>query len=203
MGGLGSGNRWQMASKGTCEMSNRVDLRYLSKHNILRPGYSGSLTWRIGDEPSGGIQIRAHTHSLQLVYRFRPYGQDDWQEVNEHIRYGFTEQNFGGHRRWFLCPRCHGRCLVLYGGNYFRCRKCKNLSYQSQREDGYDRANRRARKIRAILGEPDGILDDPLPPKPKGMHWKTYDALCRECERLDGIVSDQMILHLERLVGSV
>lgn len=201
MGGLGSGNGWQTASKGTCEMSHRVDLRYLSRHNMLRPGYAGSLNWWIGGERSGGIQIRAHVHSLQLDYRFRPYGETDWQVVSEHVWYGFTEQNFGGSRRWFLCPGCHGRCLVLYGGHYFRCRQCKNLVYQSQREDIYDRASRRARKIRAILGEPNGSFDDPLPPRPKGMHWKTYAAFCHECECLEQTVAEKMTWHMERLFG--
>ena len=48
-----------------------------------------------------------------------------------------TPCNYGGKRWWFLCPKCHRRCRVLYlapGFTYFICRICGNLSYESQQE---------------------------------------------------------------------
>jgi hypothetical protein len=65
----------------------------------------------------------------------------------------------------------------LYSGNIFACRHCYRLAYPSQREALYDRAARRADKIRDRLGWEPGILNgEGL--KPKGMHWKTFGRLC-------------------------
>ena len=45
-----------------------------------------------------------------------------------------TRCNYGGFREWFECPGCEKRAGVLYGAeDAFRCRKCLNLAYLSQR----------------------------------------------------------------------
>ena len=48
-----------------------------------------------------------------------------------------------------------------------------------------ERAARRARKLRARLGEAPAVLGGPLPDKPLRMRWPTYGRLCdtiREAE---------------------
>jgi len=54
-----------------------------------------------------------------------------------------TPCNFGGVRYWFICPLsvngvyCGRRTGTLYlasGGNYFGCRQCYDLSYESRNE---------------------------------------------------------------------
>lgn len=74
---------------------------------------------------------------------------------------------------------------ILYGGEIFACRHCHKLAYQSQREPGYDRAARRADKIRERLKWEPGILNG-SGDKPKGMHWKTYHRLAlQQCAFAD------------------
>ncbi len=51
------------------------------------------------------------------------------------------------------------------------------MAYPSQREEAYDRAARRADKIRERLGWEQGILNGKGWDKPKGMHWKTFQRL--------------------------
>jgi hypothetical protein len=69
---------------------------------------------------------------------------------------------------------------VIYGGSFFRCRRCHGLKYQSQYEPPFTRAANRALKLRDRLGRTNSI-EDSFPQKPKGMHWRTY----RRLEALD------------------
>jgi hypothetical protein len=69
---------------------------------------------------------------------------------------------------------------ILYGGSIFACRRCHRLAYPSTRETPGDRAARCADRIRDRLGWPGGILEGSGWGKPKGMHWRTYEALSRK-----------------------
>ncbi|WP_425418446.1 hypothetical protein [Oricola indica] len=137
---------------------------------------------------------------MELDYKTREYGDDEWKSVNEHVQLIRQEQPLGGFRRFFLCPRCFRSCMVLYGGAYFRCRKCYRLSYASQNEDGLDRLRRKAEKIRTKLG---GVadLEEPYPEKPKGMHWQTYNKLRERGERLEAQWDAGLAYMMARLVG--
>ena len=175
MGGPGSGN-WFRASSGTTEGSRRVDIRYLKKMKFLTPGTSRLLRWSCAGEESGSIQFRTESDRIILTYRFREYGEE-WEDIEYPVYFDSTACNYGGTRKWFLCPAqgCGRRVAVLYGGKYFLCRHCHDLAYQSQSENRALRASRRSRKIIERLGG-DGYGDF-YPNKPKGMHWKTYHRL--------------------------
>ena len=68
-------------------------------------------------------------------------------------------------------------------GSRFRCRRCYRLSYSSQAETRADRATRAMFKIVRRL-DPEEDCND-LPPKPKGMHWRTYERLAERYEAYD------------------
>jgi hypothetical protein len=96
-------------------------------------------------------------------------------DVDETFALNYTKQNFGGQRRWILC-KCGCRCRVLFGGKYFRCRTCYQVTYQSQYERFRVQGMARAEKARERMGFEVGFAY-PFGPKPKGMHWRTYYAL--------------------------
>lgn len=183
MGGLGSGNYWQ-SGRATCEASTRIELPYLRKRGMLRPGYRGSLSWNVGGSPSGSISFHMHQSGMELIYKYRKAGEDEWRDVSETIPFAFTGQHLGGRRRWFVCLSCGRRCGVLYGGTHYRCRKCWNLAYASQSESPSSRAISKAQKLRRRLGGSES-LDDAFPKRPKGMHRRTYQRLRAKGEALD------------------
>ena len=78
-------------------------------------------------------------------------------------------------RVWFLCPGCARRCRALFGGARFRCRRCHGVRYSSQAETKADRATRLYPK--AEINE--------LPPKPRGMHWRSYERLADRYQAYD------------------
>ncbi len=169
----------------------------MRRKGLLRIGHRGTLFWSIGGETRGSISYVMHAERLQLLYSI----QDDAGErkdVDDSIAFAFTSQHLGGERRWFRCSRCGRRCSVLYGGARFRCRKCYRLAYQSQNEAPMWRGLSQAQKLRQKFGG-SGSMDEPFPTKPKGMHWRTYDAICRKAARLEGQVNAMEMVWLSRL----
>ena len=131
------------------------------------------------------VQYRLAPDHMRLEYSVTRQGEK--VAINERFDFAFTEQPFGGSRRWIVCRSCQRRCRVIYGGVYFRCRQCYRATYPSQYElirlPGISRADR----MRDKLGGDPGLLN-PFPRKPKGMHWRTYRRLQRE----DWAASDRL-----------
>jgi len=179
MGGYGSGRR---GSKNTTESQHRIDIRWLRKQGFLQPGATRSLSWSRGDKETGFIHYHMETNRMILDYRYR-FDGGEWEPVEQIIAFDRTPCKYGGHRTWFLCPRCWKRVAVIYGaGKYFLCRHCYDLAYSSQQEGKSDRLMRKARKIRRRLVGSDN-LSEPILFKPKNMHQKTFDWLRREADR--------------------
>lgn len=103
-------------------------------------------------------------------------GNGNGQTVTQYLRVERVPRHFGGVRPYFRCW-CGRRAEKLYqlcGHGFYRCRRCQNLAYQSQREDAADRAFRRLGKIKARLGGDPDILAS-FPPKPRDMWRRTYE----------------------------
>lgn len=90
---------------------------------------------------------------------------------------------------------------MLYSEPFY-CRACHGLTYQSTRENGPERGLRRAQNIRQQLGG-SADLTAPFPPKPKGMHWRTYERLWREARASEAEYLGGMLAALERITGKL
>lgn len=82
-----------------------------------------------------------------------------------------TACNLGGHRHWFLCPKCSRRCAILYP---VACRTCAQVDYATLSMSPLDRKITAAIKVRTKLGQKSGGTCVPFPDKPKLMRWHTY-----------------------------
>jgi hypothetical protein len=179
MGGIGSGRRERWGKKTSTEEVPWIDIRYLRKQGILRPGYASRLTWSRRNGPIGSIFIRVARDHLRLMYHHQSRGEGQ-QTIEERVPLDQTPCNYGGERQWFLCPHCRKRVAILYcPSDRFLCRHCYGLPYASKNENHTDRMLRKVWKIRARLGGSDN-LTIPILQKPKGMHWKTFDRLLTE-----------------------
>ncbi len=77
MDGSGSGNRWRYGTRSTCEASLRIDVRYMRKQGLLRPGFHGTLSWSPYGERTGWIHYKVHPNSLEVDYRTRPADEEE------------------------------------------------------------------------------------------------------------------------------
>jgi hypothetical protein len=181
MGGSGSGNYYRGSSRTTCEGSKRIDIRYLKKRGWLNRYSAGSLSWSRGGEPTGNIRFIIQAGTMTLNFKCRQFSDDEWESIEQTIRFDQTTCNYGGYRHWFLCLNCSARVAILYGADaLFLCRHCYRLPYASQGEGYLDRMSRKVRKLGDRLDteqlggiERDGYF------KPKHMHWKTFHRLRR------------------------
>jgi len=135
MGGFGSG-RSRRAS-ATCESSTAPISRTLGAISC----FSRAPAQRSLGRAAACAQDRSGSWSskVRLLYTTSE-GDGATVHVNELVPFVTTATSFSGRRPWLQCLSCHRRCRVVYGGQYFRCRQCHCLSYQSQREPSYGRA---------------------------------------------------------------
>lgn len=178
MGGFGSGRRWHYGAKDTIEDYMPIDIRRWKREGMLTPGTSFTASRICNGETISSIRVRALSDRVILSYRHRS-SISGWGKMDYPVYLEWTPCHLGGKRPWFLCPArgCSKRVAILYGGAIFACRHCHQLAYPSQREADYDRAARKANKIKERLGWEQGILNPKGWKKPKGMHWRTFKRL--------------------------
>lgn len=179
MGGMGSGRTYHLGAKDTVFSCQSIDIHYLKKQGLLFPGCSTTLSWSMNGRRTGSIGCRATEDGLILNYTC------DGQSIRLTVPIVYSSCNYGGRRPWLQCPRCSFRVGKLMGvGRTFVCRHCGDLAYKSQRESERDRLLDRAQTLRKRLGGTANTFE-PIPWKPKGMHWKTYWRLRRQIEEYE------------------
>lgn len=183
MGGYGSG-RTAYRSTGTCDDHKRLDIRAIHRRGLLTGRLPFSWQWSRKGEPCGSIQIWPGDNTVTLHYRIRS-NDAAWTEMQESVSLDWTAPHLGGQRPWFLCPGCGRRVAILYlGHSRFRCRGCLRLVHTVCHETRSDQLLRKAWKLRrraAGSNDTGGGVGDGIS-KPKGMHWRTFERLCKQAE---------------------
>jgi hypothetical protein len=207
MGGFGSG-RPSGSGRDTVESCRSIDVNRLHKAGCLRPGWWGGWQWTRDGEKVAWIDLRAEADRLCLTYRVRIAG-GEWQDVSETVRIVRVPCRFGGARPYFICPgvvnriSCGRRVAKLFGpGRYFLCRHCYRLAHASQSESGWDRALRRANKIRQRLGGDPGMAAS-FPKKPKGMWRRTYERMREEAFAAEMYADETFAIMAGRLLARI
>jgi hypothetical protein len=191
MGGIGSGNALYEARRSRTTAYPSLDIRVLAKHDLLRSGASFSIEVSVAGTPAVEVMALYTDGYLNLMPKYQ-FGYTGSRLDFENLRVVWSPCNYGGRRPWFTCPQagCGRRVVILYWRDGFGCRRCHGLAYESQRESQVDRMARRIQKVQHRLEGCDS--GGSLTRKPKGMHWSTYNRLCKEAEHIEQIVADAL-----------
>ena len=124
-------------------------------------------------------QDNAKYIEVSYTHRSKPYQYP--------IQLSKSACHYGGHRFWWLCPKCHQRTSILYCAGLYVCRHCINANYGSQLQQPIDRLFSRIADIRARLGWQQGVIHG-IGARPRYMHSKTLDRLVTEHYQLSAKV---------------
>ncbi len=177
-----------------------LDVRGLHKAGVLSSGYACAWQWKLRGEMVASIDIHTESRTgVRLRYQVKAGGKAEQKDYRVPI--AWTPCHLGGERPWFLCPCCHRRVAKLYGGAVFACRHCWRLNYASQQASKRDRASDRSWKLRQALGCDEGFLCLPAEciPKPKGMHWRTFERKIEQLKQVD----DRALADVSAVISSV
>lgn len=111
--------------------------------------------------------------------------------------------SFGSPRPLMACPKCgrHSLHLYLRNGN-FLCRRCTGAIYRSQMHGTVDRLGLTIERLQRQLA-PASFLEDgyslrDIPPRPKGMHSRTYQRLVRRLADYQWRQDEEFLARLRR-----
>jgi hypothetical protein len=180
MGSVGSGKYNKYKSKPTTASYSAIDLRKLGKLINLDHRCGFTLEWNKNGVVKNSIDCVFDNNILELHYSIS--GIYDESGIIQHIEITTTPCNFGGGRKWFICPECNKNILVLYGSNRFRCRKCLGVYHPSSNESELHRATRAMCNYQDKL---NGTESTPLDgvdrlSKPKWMRYDTFIKVYNE-----------------------
>jgi hypothetical protein len=148
IGGMCMG-RYYYDSKTTVEDCRQININNLKSWDYLNKGMirGGTITWTSSSGIKNNIGITVNTcqedQYVNLNYT-RTYNDDSKKDFDYKVYLTTTDCNYGGKRFWFVCPlvdkttskHCGRRMGVLYlVGDYFGCRNCFNLSYDSRNKN--------------------------------------------------------------------
>lgn len=159
----------------TVEQCHVLDVNALVRAGAIKPNVHMTATLKIG---RGEVWFETCTLPWKAQY-FRIRAMFGDQLVDNAIELATTRPPYGGLRWWFVCPVTGKRVWKVYlpqRATQYASRQAYRLAYQCQSERPWQRAIRRADKIRARLGG-ESCLDELFPEKPKGMWWSTYGRL--------------------------
>jgi hypothetical protein len=183
--------------RATLESGPKLDLANLIRRRSGNPDTNirCTLTHASGETATADIKLREHGGWLELSHGG---GQQTFSLVS-------SPRHFGGLQWYAVCPRTRRRVRVLFrplGATYFGSRHAwgRSAAYASQFLDPIGRAWRTKAKVKArLIGDEDPDEWD-LPPKPKGMRWKTYEKWEAKFDAAEDALEAHCSLALARLM---
>jgi hypothetical protein len=131
----------------------KEDCKNFSIYNLKKWGviknnyYSGSIIWtnnHTGKEDNIQYILNLENQYLEVRYKLRHDPSEEWKSIEYQIPLTKTACHFGKERYWFICPMskkgqyCGKRVAKLYLSpyhDYFVCRHCLNLTYDSRNKN--------------------------------------------------------------------
>ncbi|SEO85183.1 hypothetical protein SAMN05216316_1268 [Nitrosovibrio sp. Nv6] len=137
--------------------------------------------WRRGDKAFTDDFFSVDVRKLAREYCLRPNSEAFILAGSVTVDLEWRQCHLGGYRVYFCCPRCLGRCCILYRfpkgempSDQYGCKKCLNLAHPVENEGESERAFRRFKRAYERRGSEDSSQPEG---KPLWMRWPTWRRL--------------------------
>jgi hypothetical protein len=147
-GCMSTGGRGVCNKKTRVDEARSIDILDLQRKEVFTKGSTWSWTssWSRNGEVVASISYRVESGDngpagLRFMYTITENETGEKKDYNYIIPVVSTRCNYGGKRWWFICPLvvngrvCQRRCRIVYlppGTEYFGCRECHQLTYESR-----------------------------------------------------------------------
>ena len=135
-------------SRNTTDNALSFSTFFLHKYRMLVPecqSFNSNVIWYCNGSETARINYNISTITsnsfIELRYKIKRCNDEEWKPIEQKIQLESVQCHFGGKRWYFRCglsrngQYCGRRVAVLYqADNYFGCRHCANLSYESCNE---------------------------------------------------------------------
>jgi hypothetical protein len=145
--------RWHWDKKRTVGDCKSISMPFLRRNGYFEYPGPQPIIWtnRFGRQ-TASMTVMVHTSGdenyIRLCYTMTDRGTGKETEFDYRVPLVTTPCHLGGARWWFICPLtkngvyCGRRVGVLYRApraDYYGCRHCHNLSYESRNESRHGR----------------------------------------------------------------
>jgi hypothetical protein len=140
--------RYYWDKKDTVEDCRTISISFLRKFGYFDCSWPQGIVWtNRNGEQTAGMTVSVHTSQdenyIRLLYTMTDRNTGKETHFDYKVELETTPCNLGGVRWWFICPLsrngvyCGRRVGVLYQApwaDYYGCRHCYDLSYESRNE---------------------------------------------------------------------
>jgi len=210
VGGRGVWNR-----KNRVDEVRSIDILDLQREKVFSRGQGSIWTssWSRNGEVVASISYRVETEEngpsgLRFMYAITDQDTGEKKDYNYIIPVVATPCNYGGKRWWYVCPlvvdghSCRRRCRIVYmppGAEYFGCRECHRLTYESRqrhREKFYEGFEKPYKVAEALQEE----LSRARSWKKKEKIWRRLSGAHAAIENFESILTSrtQKIIYKEK-----
>ena len=170
-------------SRLTTNQCKSISVKFFKQGLYFHRGGKGRANWTNFINPAGQngidfiVSMASGDEHVRFIYGWVGRFTKEKLDLDYPVKLTPTSCYFGGRRWWFRCPLdkggqpCSRRVGVLYlgGGEYFGCRHCYNLTYESSQDS--HRFERMAKKhdaphFKVIERQPKSMTRD--------QRWKKF-----------------------------
>ena len=195
---MNTGGRGVTCKKMTVDEVRYLDILELQRANIFNKaiGTIWTITWSFRGKKIASIAYKVEADredptALRFIYTITDKDTGKKQNFNYSVSVVATPCYFGGKRWWFICPlvangqACQRRCRIIYlppGAEYFGCRECHRLTYESRqrhREKFYEGFSKPYKVVKAALEKLDKVRS-----------WKKKEKIWRKLFRAQAAIKN-------------